>query len=255
VLIAGGADLVAVLEELRRERPVFHSEADFQQAFAWEVHRAMPQARVRIETRPAPRVRLDLLVESEDRRRRSAIELKYLTRSWSGEVGGERFELRSQGAQDIRAYDVIKDVGRVEHGMRVTPGCDGAVIVLSNDTSYWMPPGHDRETNAAAFRLYEGRQLDGVRAWGRTRGRARCVAGRCQSLWPGRTSCGGGIIRECQAWPGCSGCSSSRSPAHRGRSHDRPVVEALLTPPTPLPDAVASPAAGGMPPAAGLYAW
>lgn len=166
MLIAGGVALDAVLASLRRERPVFHSEADFQHAFAWEVQRAMPAARVRLETRPAPGVRLDLLVTADSGDRGSAIELKYLTRAWSGKVSEERFELKNQGAQDIRAYDVIKDIGRVEHDTRVLPNCDGAVVALSNDPSYWTAPGHDRLTNAAAFRLYDGRRLEGVRAWG-----------------------------------------------------------------------------------------
>jgi hypothetical protein len=49
----------------------------------------MPDARVRLETRPAPGVRLDLLVTSSDGAQQSAIELKDLTRAWVGEFGGE----------------------------------------------------------------------------------------------------------------------------------------------------------------------
>jgi hypothetical protein len=130
----------------------------------------MPGARVRLETRPAPGVRLDVLVTSVDGSRRSAFELKYLTRAWAGEADGERFELRNQGAQDIRAYDVIKDIGRVEYDTRVLPLCDGAVLVLANEPSYWTLPTHDRQTNAMAFRLYEGRRLTGPRSWGPSTG-------------------------------------------------------------------------------------
>lgn len=46
---------------LARVRPVFHGEADFQHAFAWEMHIADPSAKVRLETRPRPGIRLDLL--------------------------------------------------------------------------------------------------------------------------------------------------------------------------------------------------
>ena len=88
---------------------MFHSEADFQHAFAWAVQEAM-RARVRLETRPCPGCTADLMVTSPDMAHHSAIELKYLTRAWSGEVLGERFELKNQGAQDIRGYDVVKDV-------------------------------------------------------------------------------------------------------------------------------------------------
>lgn len=168
--IAGGADLSSVLDALCQERPVFHSEADFQHAFAWAVQRAMPDARVRLEARLAPGARLDLLVASTVTQRCSAIELKYLTRAWSGEINGERFELKNQGAQDIRGYDVIKDIGRVEQDAQLLQDCNGAAIVLSNEPSYWTSPSHDRQTNAAAFRLYDSLVLHGERAWGPSTG-------------------------------------------------------------------------------------
>jgi len=155
-----------VLAQLAVERPVFHSEADFQHALAWLVHRHMPDARIRLETHPAPGVRLDLLITSGTGSQCTAIELKYLTRSWAGEVNGEHFALKSQGAQDIRAYDVVKDIARVEADTHLLPACDGLVVVLCNDQAYWTTPGHDRDTNAAAFRLYEGRTLAGTCDWG-----------------------------------------------------------------------------------------
>lgn len=164
--IAGSVPLDDVLRRLAHQRPVFHSEADFHQAFAWELRTIDPTLRVRLETRPEPGVRLDLLVTGGEGSRASAIELKYLTRAWVGEVAGERFELKSQGAQDIRAYDVVKDIVRVEKFTDLMPGCNGAVVCLANDSSFWRAPGHDRETNASAFRIYDGVRLEGPRAWG-----------------------------------------------------------------------------------------
>jgi len=43
----------------------------------------------------------------------------------------------SHSAQDIRAYDCIKDVSRVEKFANNRPGADGAVVVLTNDSNYW----------------------------------------------------------------------------------------------------------------------
>jgi hypothetical protein len=37
-LIAGEVELAAVKSQLRARRQVFHSEADFQHAFAWTLH-------------------------------------------------------------------------------------------------------------------------------------------------------------------------------------------------------------------------
>lgn len=166
MLLAGSVPLDAVLARLSGLRPVFHSEADFQQAFAWEVRTQNPTVRVRLETRPAPGMRLDLLLTSEDGLRRSAVELKYLTRLWAGEHAGERFELKDQGAQDIRAYDVVKDIVRVEKFVAAMPGSNGAVVCVGNDPSYWVAPSHGRVTNADAFRLHEGTVLHGARVWG-----------------------------------------------------------------------------------------
>jgi hypothetical protein len=166
MLLAGSVRLDAVLARLAALRPVFHSEADFQQAFAWEVRMQDPTVHVRLETRPAPGMRLDLLLTSEDGLRRSAVELKYLTRLWTGEIAGERFELKNQGAQDIRSYDVVKDIVRVETFVAAMPGSNGAVICIGNDPSYWNAPTHGRPSNADAFRLHQGVVLHGTRAWG-----------------------------------------------------------------------------------------
>jgi hypothetical protein len=63
-----------------------------------------------------------------------AVELKYLTAAWTGEVDGEHFSLLSQGAQDIRAYDVLKDVQRVER----QPGWSGMVLPGTTDLNQRM---------------------------------------------------------------------------------------------------------------------
>lgn len=166
MLLAGRVDLDAVLVNLALRRPVFHSEADLQQEFAWEARLLDPSLLIRLETRPAPRMRLDLLLTAADRSQQTAIELKYLTRRWAGEVDGEHFELKEQGAQDIGTYDVVKDIFRIERFVAGMPGSNGAVVCLSNDPSYWNAPTHGRETNAHAFRIHEGTVLDGTRAWG-----------------------------------------------------------------------------------------
>src|SRR5436309_960178 len=102
----------ATMAALACSRPIFHSEADFQHSFAWQIHLADPDARVRLEPRVLrdPPIALDLAITS--RARRIAVELKYLVRAFSAEQDGEKFALRPQGAQDIRRYDFIKDVAR-----------------------------------------------------------------------------------------------------------------------------------------------
>ena len=162
----GVDDELSLLPRLAEDRPVFHSEADFQHALAWQAREARADLRVRLETPPVPGVHLDLLLTDPDDGYALAIELKYLTDKWDGEVRGERYSLSSHGARDVRGYDCIKDIARVERTLHDGYAHAGLVLVLTNDPNYWCPPRRGRETNAEAFRIHEGVTLAGRRAWG-----------------------------------------------------------------------------------------
>ncbi len=56
-----------LLRQLALQRPLFHSEADFQHALAWELHNRLPEARVRLE----------LPMEQFDRKRYLDISLSH----------------------------------------------------------------------------------------------------------------------------------------------------------------------------------
>src|SRR6266567_4623533 len=70
-------DLVSLLAA---ERPIFHSEADFQHALAWLLHQRFPHAALRLEYRPFPDERFYLDIWVDIGTERLAIELKYPTR-------------------------------------------------------------------------------------------------------------------------------------------------------------------------------
>ena len=125
-----------------------------------------PALRVRLETHPEPNVRLDLLLSRPDTDKHTAVELKYLTALWRGAIDGEVFALKNHGAQDVRAYDVVKDIGRLERFVAGRANWNGLLIAITNDSSFWSPVTHGRATNADAFRTHEGLTLSGSRAWG-----------------------------------------------------------------------------------------
>lgn len=162
-------DAHALMKELSLTRRVFHSEADFQHAFAWLMHERCPSAQIRLEYR-APgmdrRSYIDTWAVSDGVP--LAIELKYKTRDMSLSVGGERFDLLSHGAQDIGRYSILKDIARLEEVVRTTPGAAGLALVLTNDSAYWKPAraGCCYEE----FSLAEGRRISGTLAWGPTAG-------------------------------------------------------------------------------------
>lgn len=105
---------------LSRRRPLFCSEADFQHELAYEIRRNDPQLNVRLEWPLAPPARgaIDLVVMGETR---FALELKYLSKSFSAMIDGEPVTLKQHDAHDQRRYDVCKDVVRME-AFSVSPG-------------------------------------------------------------------------------------------------------------------------------------
>ena len=42
-------DIYCLMQELSKSRPIFHSEADFQHALAWQIHETMPDSQIRLE--------------------------------------------------------------------------------------------------------------------------------------------------------------------------------------------------------------
>jgi hypothetical protein len=88
----------SVLTELAKQRPIFHSEADFQHAIAWEIHKHLPRASVRLE-RPVEvshlhkRIYVGIWIEQDGDI--LAIELKYKTRELQALIENEQCALRS----------------------------------------------------------------------------------------------------------------------------------------------------------------
>lgn len=161
-------DILGLMTRLATDRPVFHSEADFQHALAWRIHVEHPTARIRLETRPERRIRLDLLVALAEER--VAIELKYLVRRTTVQLDGELFDLPNQAAQDISRHDFIKDIGRVERFVSDGIANSGWAIALSNDPSYWNA-STKLDPVDALFRIHEGRELAGSLSWSALAGR------------------------------------------------------------------------------------
>lgn len=171
-------DIVETMRSLASLRPVFHSEADFQHALAWQIHQQHPELKIRLEYRPSKvnqKMYVDIWVERGSQL--CAIELKYKTKSFSKKVCGEQFNLLNQAAQDLARYDFCKDISRVERLANAYPALVGFAVLVTNDSGYWRKSDH-RETVDSAFRLHQGAKLARKLSWdsraskGTTKGRA-----------------------------------------------------------------------------------
>ena len=158
-------DLSGVMGILRQKRPLFHSEADFQFALAWEVQTQYPDAAIRLEYCPQalPDMHIDILVDLNHKV--YPIELKYKTLKLETLVDGEFYALKSHGAQDIGKYECLLDIQRVEaYSQRIKNFDCGYTIWLTNDPSYWKAPRR-AGTMAEEFTIHNGACKQGTMAW------------------------------------------------------------------------------------------
>lgn len=166
-LIVDAMELAEVMRGLATKRPVFHSEADFQFAFAQQIVSARPSTQVRLEARqPGDRAEyVDLLCA--DGERRTYVEFKYVTSGWSGQdpASGEQFHLRNHSAFDLARKYFVHDVTRLERFVQARENATGMAVFLTNEPGMWSPPRRS-STRDREFRLHEGRELSGRLVWG-----------------------------------------------------------------------------------------
>lgn len=155
-------DVEVLLSELTVRRPIFHSEADFQHELAWQIReRITPEIRLEYPYPGDNPRRLDIWLPQQG----TPIELKYCTRELKTNIHGEAFDLRDQRAQDTRRYDFLKDIQRLEKACSEWADCrTGLAIFLTNDPTYWQG-SKNTGTLDAAFRLHEGRTIEGSLRW------------------------------------------------------------------------------------------
>lgn len=162
-------DIVETMQKLSRERPIFHSEADFQHALAWQIHVESPGSRIRLEYPLDYEKSGQLDIVLLDGNRELAFELKYKKRNFLAFAQREVFSLRTDSAEDIGRYDFLKDVQRLEEFVSNRPNATGYAILLTNDSLYWRVS--PRETISDAFRVTEGGRITGTLGWSATAGK------------------------------------------------------------------------------------
>lgn len=151
--------------ELATERPIFHSEADFQFALSTCIHAAYPGYKPRLE-KPFRFERRTIYTDIWLPEEAIAIELKHFTQKLSVCIGRELFTLKDQAARDLARYGFLADVQRLE-GLVLDeeqPVRTGFAVLLTNDPGLWNPP--TRKYNDFNFQLNEGRsEVTGELPW------------------------------------------------------------------------------------------
>ena len=159
-------DIDAVLKQLKNKRPIFHSEADFQFALAWELQQQYLDASLRLEypSPGDPQKHIDILVRLGNDV--YPIELKYKKAKFRAVVNGEQYSLTDHSAQDLGKYDFVKDICRIEAFREHISGHrESYAIFLTNDPSYWNKPKNDT-AGYLEFSVNNGAVKEGTMSWG-----------------------------------------------------------------------------------------
>ena len=136
-----------VIEKLRKERQIFHSEDDLKFAFAFAIKDLNPNVEVRLE-RPVEtkmistkveeyyqRTPIDILII--ENKKIIPIELKYKTKDLQIEINNEEYILKNHLAWDIGRYSFRKDIYRIEQFLiNNNHSEEGYVFILTNDLKY-----------------------------------------------------------------------------------------------------------------------
>jgi hypothetical protein len=157
-------DLMKPFEQLRKKRPIFSSEKDFQFALAWEIKLLYNDANVHLEYCPdiTQNVHIDIFVEINNKI--YPIELKYKTKRAFTKIDNEIFCLKNQAAQTLGKYDFLKDFQRMENLAKIIQNFDcGYTLLLTNDPSYWEK--NKKDAIDVEFQLLHGIIKTGKMEW------------------------------------------------------------------------------------------
>lgn len=159
-------DINEIISLLANDRKVFHSEADFQFSIAWKIKDIYPDANVRLEyiNNDIKDMHIDILVILEDYV--IPIELKYVTKFFDGIDNDEKFILKNHGAQDLRRYDFVKDIKRIEYCKEKLENFkEGYAIMITNDKAYYKEYNSNNITVCHDFRIHNGKVLEKDLSW------------------------------------------------------------------------------------------
>lgn len=156
-----------ILGELSKDRPIFHSEGDFQFSLANKIKEINSELNVRLEFPMKPGF-LDIFLFSSEKA--ILFELKYKPTELVYQTqNNEMFNLKILRRKDLGFYGFIKDIARLENfklnNQQKFEIVERYALILTNDENYWL----QKETKGKYkdFLTFEGNILRGDFNWAR----------------------------------------------------------------------------------------
>jgi hypothetical protein len=153
-----------IIKNLSEKRPLYHSEADLQFALGWELKNTIQDSEIRFE-QPFENQYIDIIYT--DNNNKIGIELKYKTSQLEYTFKNEFFKLKEHSAVDLGRFDVIADIGRLEHFVSKDYISKGYMLFVTNCSSYWTNEKIEKlnKTQDIEFRLVNNHFISGRLNW------------------------------------------------------------------------------------------
>jgi hypothetical protein len=155
--------LTNILAQVAADRPVFHSEADFQHQLALALSHSGYRVRLEIPlsiqgNEVGINAELDLLIIGPDQRR-TAIELKYVTAQKFIVHEGESFNLKQNWGTNLSRFDSWSDFQRVGAFVAAGYADNGFAIFLTNAADAWNVDASLTANLGQQFSMHESRNV------------------------------------------------------------------------------------------------
>lgn len=153
---------------LKEKNKIFCSEKHLQTIFGYEVLKqyndcvCIPEYPL-IDSNNGRTKHLDLLIKVNNKK--IGIEFKYIVKKYKEVIDGVEYNLRNHSALDIRRYDCLKDISRLEALIEAGKIDDGYFLLITNDSKLWENINNN-ETSDKEFRFYDGGKITaGKKKW------------------------------------------------------------------------------------------
>ena len=160
-------DIKNILEDLSKQRPVFHSEADFQQELAFAIRQKFNTINVRLEKpfnidKVKYNKALDIFL-IENKKSKIGIELKYPKNELKIKINKELFSLSRDNNPGGTRYSFLHDIKRLEELINQGDINKGFAIMLTNvkkiQDDKKFQPDKNKQDRLEHLRLYATRTI------------------------------------------------------------------------------------------------
>lgn len=148
-------ELKKLMDELSKERKLFHSEADFQHALSYLIHKKYPNTQIRLEKKISE-FYIDIIIHDKIT---IGIELKYKTKKFNYSELGEQFDLKSVNAHNFACLYFRKDISRLETLKNSKKINKGFVIFLTNDSNYFNKNSSSKQPIYENIKIYDNNKI------------------------------------------------------------------------------------------------